>query len=67
MVIGVWMIINRLETRTRIDAEIVKLRTLLDQRRLQERQNQPTPPPGPLQLTPPQVQAPAPTMVLAEF
>ena len=66
-VIGVWMIINRLETRNRIDAEVVKLRTLLDQRRLQERQNQPTPPPGPMQLTPPQVQAPTPTMVLAEF
>jgi hypothetical protein len=63
IVIGVWMIVNRIAERSRTDEEIKRLRVLLDERRKQEREF--APPPG--QGFAPQVMAPRPSLVLALF
>lgn len=65
LVIGTWLLINRVGERSRIDAEMTRLKGQLQQRRQEER----LAPPQQQQMDepPPQVQGPSPTLRLAQF
>lgn len=65
-VIGVWLLVNRLEERKRIDDETARLRQELQRRGPQPRPHQYQPQPQ-LEIPPPQVRGPDSSLLLARF
>lgn len=71
IMIGVWLLYNRIEERNRIDAEMKSLRLQLQQARPAARPSAPyvpaSPPPPTELVPPPQVRGPDSSMVIASF
>lgn len=68
VLIGVWLLYNRIEERNRIDVEMKSLRLQLQQARPPPRPSAPASPPPPSEiLPPPQVRGPDSSMLLAAF
>ena len=65
--IGIWLLYNRIEDRKHIDEETARLKKELQLRQPQRSPNGPTITPPGLDIPPPQVRGPAPTMLIARF
>ena len=67
VVIGIWLLYNRLEERKHIDEQTARLKKELQLRQPQRTPSVPANTPPGLDLPPPQVRGPAPTMLIASF
>lgn len=67
VLIGVWLLYNRIEERNRIDEEMKNLRLQLQQARPPSRPSAPASPPPSMNVPPPQVMGPDNSMLIASF